>query len=115
MVVGPVNGGSVGGLHAPPKVVDYAAASGGDMQANPYPELRPGGSFMNLLLAADWVAGQLALEGWSEAERLELIEAHVALVVQMRQAVAGLSRVKLKVTAEWVDRVRAMSAKLAAE
>ena len=107
MVVGSVNG--VGGLHAPPKVFGGEVP---EMAANPYPELRPGGSFMNLLLAADWVAGQLALDGWSDAERLELVEAHVALVVQMRHAVAGLSRVNLKITAEWVDRVRAVSSKI---
>jgi|JI8StandDraft_1071087.scaffolds.fasta_scaffold22755_2 hypothetical protein len=102
MVVGSVNG--VGGIHAPSKV--------SELIANPFPEMRPGGSFMNLLLAADWVAGQLAIEGISHAERLELIEAHVALVCQMRHAVAGLSKVNLKITAEWVDRVRSMSSKL---
>lgn len=96
---------NVGGIHAPSKVAP-------DMVPNPYPEMRPGSSFMNLLLAADWVASQLALEGWSHSERLELVEAHVALVRQMRAEVSHLSRVKLSVSQDWVDRVRAMSAKL---
>jgi hypothetical protein len=108
MVVGSMN--TVGGIHAPSKVSPVESVS--ESIPNTFPELRPGGSFMNLLLAADWVAGQLAVDGVSDAERLELVEAHVSLVCQMRAEVSKLSRVKLSNTNAWLERVRALAAKL---
>lgn len=76
---------------------------------NPYPELQPGGSFMNLTLAADWVQGQLEVEGLPEGERMELREAYYRLILQMRRQVANLTELPLVPTAEWLELVGQMS------
>jgi hypothetical protein len=82
------------------------------MRPNPFPELQPGGSFMNVLLAADWVAGQLSLDGLSPAERQALIKSHVALVTRMRTLASNLSSIELPITKEWLDRAWAVSSQI---
>jgi hypothetical protein len=76
---------------------------------NPYPEMQPGGSFMNLTLAADWVQGQLDVDGLPESERIELREAYYRLILQMRRQVANLTELPLRPSAEWLELVGQMT------